>query len=53
RHALYIQARQRNPRRWSGSTRDWSHIGVVSLNPEHDSGVNPAASATQSQQKAA
>jgi len=26
---------------------------VVSLNPEHDAGVNPAASATQSQQKAA
>jgi hypothetical protein len=26
---------------------------VVSLNPEHDSGVNPAASATHTQQKAA
>jgi hypothetical protein len=53
RHALYIQARQRNQRRWSGSTRDWSHIGVVSLNPEHDAGVNPAASTTHTQQKAA
>jgi hypothetical protein len=34
RHALYTQARQRNPARWSGSTRDWSHIGAVTLNPE-------------------
>lgn len=34
RHVLYEQARERHPRRWSGSTRDWSHIGVVTLNPE-------------------
>jgi hypothetical protein len=26
---------------------------VVSLNPEHDAGVNPAASTTHTQQKAA
>jgi cysteinyl-tRNA synthetase len=53
RHALYIQARQRNPRRWSGNTRDWSHIGVVSLNPERDSVVNTAANAPLTRQKAA
>jgi transposase InsO family protein len=36
RHALYLRARERNPRRWSGHTRDWSRIDVVTLNPERD-----------------
>jgi transposase InsO family protein len=36
RHALYLQARERNPRRWSGPTRNWSRIDVVTLNPERD-----------------
>ncbi len=45
RHALYRQARERHPRRWSGRTRDWSPIGAVTLNPERDSVV---AAATQS-----
>jgi len=26
RHALYAQAREDNPLRWSGPTRDWSLI---------------------------
>jgi putative transposase len=39
RHALYQQARQANPRRWSGPTRDWTPIGAVTLNPERDSVV--------------
>jgi transposase InsO family protein len=34
RHEVYIQARQRNPQRWSRSTRNWSHIDQVTLNPE-------------------
>jgi hypothetical protein len=42
RHQTYLQARERNPRRWSGQTRDWSYIGVVTLNPERDSVVNAA-----------
>ena len=37
RHALYRQARERNPRRWSGATRNWTPIGAVTLNPERDS----------------
>ncbi len=53
RHALYAQARQRNPARWSGNTRDWSHIGAVTLNPERDSVVNMAAGAQDTQRKAA
>jgi putative transposase len=36
RHALYQQARARNPRRWSGPTRNWTPIAVVTLNPERD-----------------
>ena len=36
RHALYLQARERQPARWSGGTRDWSPIGPVTLNPERD-----------------
>ena len=44
RHALYQQAREANPRRWSGSTRDWTPVGAVTLNPERDCVV---AAATQ------
>ncbi|SDE45302.1 Transposase InsO and inactivated derivatives [Belnapia rosea] len=39
RHALYQQAREANPRRWSGPTRNWTPIGAVTLNPERDSSV--------------
>jgi putative transposase len=53
RHALYIQAQQRHPARWSGNTRDWTHIGVVTLNPERDTVVNMAANALHTPQKAA
>ena len=53
RHTLYEQARRRHPARWSGRTRNWAHIGVVTLNPERDSAVNSAASASHTQQKAA
>jgi putative transposase len=34
---LYQQARQANPKRWSGKTRDWSPVGAVTLNPERES----------------
>jgi putative transposase len=37
RHALYMRAREAKPARWSGSTRDWSPLGPVTLNPERDS----------------
>ena len=36
RHALYAKARELNPARWSGNTRNWSPIGPVTLNPERD-----------------
>ena len=53
RHDLYTQARQRNPARWSGNTRDWSYIGAVTLNPERDAVVTAALSAQHTQQEAA
>jgi hypothetical protein len=53
RHTLYTQAKQRNPARWSGHTRDWSHIGAVTLNPERDEVVSMAANVQHTQQKAA
>ena len=34
RDQVYQQARNRNPERWSGKTRNWSHIKEVVLNPE-------------------
>jgi transposase InsO family protein len=39
RHALYTQARERHPLRWSGPTRNWTPIGAVTLNPERDSAI--------------
>ena len=36
RHALYTEARQLNPARWSGKTRNWTSVGAVTLNPERD-----------------
>jgi putative transposase len=35
RATLYESARQRNPLRWKGPTRNWQRIRVVHLNPDH------------------
>lgn len=48
-----VQAQQRNPAGWSGKTRDWSPIGVVTLNPERDAVIKLATMAQHTQQKAA
>ncbi|MGA1564415.1 MAG: IS3 family transposase [Pontimonas sp.] len=42
RHAVYTEARARHPGRWSKSTRNWTPIGAVALNPERESIVNCA-----------
>ena len=39
RDALYAQARERNPARWSRDTRDWTPVGAVTLNPEREAAV--------------
>jgi putative transposase len=48
RHALYQQARERNPRRWSGQTRNWTPIAAVTLNPERDAMIQAALVQSQS-----
>lgn len=40
RHALYASARELNPARWSGRTRNWTPVGAVTLNPERECVVN-------------
>ena len=52
RHALYTQARERNPRRWSGKTRNWAPVGAVTLNPEREVAID-AALTEQNKQSAA
>ncbi len=47
RHAVYQDARQRNPQRWSGPTRNWTPVGVVTLNPERATVVRAATSQIQ------
>jgi transposase InsO family protein len=42
RHAVYLQARERNPSRWSRHTRNWEPIEAVALNPERDEVVSMA-----------
>lgn len=34
RNAVYQIAKEKNPVRWSGNTRNWDHIENVTLNPE-------------------
>lgn len=42
RHALYLEARAGNPRRWTGDTRNWHPIAAVTLNPERESVIEAA-----------
>ena len=46
RHALYVEARERNPARWSCHTRNWAPICAVTLNPERDSVVSMTSRTT-------
>ena len=47
RHAVYQAARDYNPQRWTGQTRNWTPIGPVTLNPERDVVVRAATSQIQ------
>ena len=53
RHEVYIAARERQPRRWSGRTRNWTPIDVVTLNPERDALVKSQQEATNKRPLAA
>ena len=35
RKNIYLQAKKRNPSRWSGNTRNWNRVQEVSLNPDN------------------
>ncbi len=48
RREVYEAAKQKNPNRWSGNTRNWDHIKQVWLNPE-----KPSVEATQPEKVAA
>ena len=43
RHRVYTGARERNPERWSGKTRDWSRVDRVTLNPSHGRSLQHAS----------
>ena len=53
RHALYLKAREAHPARWTGDTRDWSHIKTVALNPEREYVVQESLNTMHTQAKAA
>jgi len=53
RHKLYTRARELNPARWSGQTRNWTPIGAVTLNPERDSIIKTHSGYTDRQPLAA
>ena len=53
RHALYLEARARHPRRWSRHTRNWSPIEVVTLNPEREAVAGPVESGMHKASQAA
>ena len=36
RHALYERKRAEHPERWSGRTRNWDRVDLVTLNPERE-----------------
>lgn len=53
RHAIYQHARERQPARWSGNTRNWSPITSVALNPERDASVAPNSPGAKTKQRLA
>jgi putative transposase len=46
RREVYQQARQRNPRRWTGNTRAWHRPAIVTLNPDRVVKLNPKKCST-------
>ena len=53
RHALYSRARELNPARWSGNTRNWSPVLAVTLNPERDCVIKAHSACIDTQPMAA
>ena len=53
RHELYLRSREQHPRRWSGATRNWTPIEVVTLNPERETVARSRPGAANKQPLAA
>lgn len=53
RDAVYDEARQRHPARWSGRTRNWTPIGIVHLNPDRQADEKAGLQASQFELKKA
>jgi putative transposase len=53
RAALYETARQRNPLRWKGTTRNWQRVHAVHLNPDRSCNQDVAPQRRQQERKAA
>jgi hypothetical protein len=54
RKAVYEAARDRNPKRWTGHTRNWDVIQAVHLNPDKpETNCNPHAEEAIQYKKAA
>jgi putative transposase len=47
RDVVFAKAKERNPARWSGPTRDWRPVKVVTLNPENEAIVQAHLMAQQ------
>jgi putative transposase len=48
RDVVYAEAKRLNPSRWSGATRDWTPIEVVTLNPEKEAVISAHLKGQQS-----
>ncbi len=53
RVALYEAARQSQPLRWKGATRNWTRIHTVHLNPDRDDDQDAISTARNQERKAA
>jgi len=53
RAAVYEAARQRQPLRWKGATRNWQRVQVVHLNPERDGAGEVVTQPRRKEKKAA
>ena len=43
RHALYLATRAKHPERWTGTTRDWTPVETVALNPDTEGATEKVA----------
>ncbi|WP_028209100.1 hypothetical protein [Paraburkholderia nodosa] len=53
RATLYEAAKQRNPLRWKGPTRNWKRVHTVHLNPDQTDNFEPIKRDHRQEQKAA